>query len=779
MNSSSKTETDDQPESLIELKFLIPKVRDSISFQLLTEAIIGSNKDCDVFLDDNDISGRHAHIFVSESLDVFIEPVADSVISLNGSIVKEPAMISNGDWLVLNTKPFQLAIDNPHHATSTLSSDSDDKNTNEIDLRSKSRVTIGRSNQCDLVISSPLVSREHARLIKEPSGWVIQDNNSTNGTFVNTQRIQNKLKLEPFDSVAIATYEYIFNGTGLESSKQTGKVQIEVRNLTKTVKDRNTGQAKNLLQDINFTIKPGEFVGVFGTSGSGKSTLLDALNGRRPATSGQILYNNIDLYTAFDLFRTAIGYVPQQDIVHRNIMMQHALEYTAKLRLPPDTSATEMGENTQQVLKKVGLAEKAGLLVNTPAPLSGGQLKRVSLAIELVANPNILFLDEVTSGLDAGTDKKMMTLFRQLADDDKTVICITHTLENIENCHLVALLHQGRLVYFGPPQAVVDYFGMERLSDVYDVLESKPVEYWADKFLASDFHQIYVEQRRSPLEQNVTQQFKSQPFSSPRKKIFDIRQTFTLINRYVELLMSDKRNMLFLILQAPLVALIIGNVFTIENDLAAQAAIEKQIVFILSLSVIWFGCINAVRELVKELPIYLRERSVNLGIVPYLASKLFPLSLICFIQCLLLLAVLEYFIQIPGDLVLRFLVLFAISISATLMGLAVSAFVNSNDKAMTAIPMLLVPQIILSGAVVKLKGAATMVAKATMVSYWGYDAMQSTLGENVKSVKNTLTGEFVITTDHSLTIALSAIIGLAIIFLMIALTGLKLKDKAV
>ncbi len=778
MNSNTKAETGDQPESFIELKFLIPKVRDSINFQLITEAIIGSNKGCDVFIDDNDISDRHARIFVSEFFDVFIEPVADSAISLNGSIVKEPVMITNGDWVVLGAKTFQLAIDNPHLATRDLSTISNDKTT-KVDLRAKSKVTIGRSNQCDLVISSPLVSREHARLIKDPSGWVIQDNNSTNGTFVNTQRIQNKLKLEPFDSVAIATYEYIFSGTGLEASKQTGKVQIEVRDLTKTVKDRNTSQAKNLLQDINFTIKPGEFVGVFGTSGSGKSTLLDALNGRRPATSGQILYNNIDLYSAFDLFRTAIGYVPQQDIVHRNIMVQHALEYTAKLRLPPDTSAGEMGENTQEVLKKVGLAEKARLLVNTPAPLSGGQLKRVSLAIELVASPNILFLDEVTSGLDAGTDKKMMTLFRQLADDNKTVICITHTLENIENCHLVVLLHQGRLVYFGPPQAVVDYFGMERLSDVYDVLESKPVEFWADKFLVSDFHQIYVEQRSSSLGQNVTQQFKSQPFSAHRKKIFDIRQTFTLMNRYVELLMSDKRNMLFLILQAPLVALIIGNVFTMENDLAAQAAIEKQIVFILSLSVIWFGCINAVRELVKELPIYLRERSVNLGIVPYLASKLFPLSVICFTQCLLLLAVLEYFIQIPGNLVLRFLVLFAISMSATLMGLAVSAFVNSNDKAMTAIPMLLVPQIILSGAVVKLKGAASMVAKATMVSYWGYEAMKSTLDENVKSVKNAINGEFIVTTDYSLTIALSAVIGLSILFLIIALTGLKLKDKAV
>src|SRR5690606_9423319 len=218
------------------------------------------------------------------------------------------------------------------------------------------------------------------------------------------------------------------------------------------------------------------------TSGSGKSSLLDALNGRRPATSGRILYNSTDLYEAFELFRAAIGYVPQQDIVHRNIVMQHALKYTAKLRIPPDTSDSEMDSNATQVLGKVGLAEKADLLVNTPAPLSGGQLKRVSLAVELVANPNVLFLDEVTSGLDAGTDKKMMELFRSLADDQKTVICITHTLENIETCHLVVLLHQGRLVFYGPPQAVCGYFGIQRLSDIYETLESKPASFWAEKY---------------------------------------------------------------------------------------------------------------------------------------------------------------------------------------------------------------------------------------------------------------------------------------------------------
>ena len=763
-------------EHYIELKLLVPKKRLSINYKLVTDCIVGSDATSDLVIDDATIAANHAKLFISELFDVFIEPIADATVALNGSVVQEPVCIKNGDWVVLGSTPYQILLDTSHIKASTQTSKIEKKNSG-IDLTTKSLVTIGRAGQCDIVIPSPLVSRVHAKLIKQPSGWLIEDCDSTNGTFINAQRIQGKQQLEASDFVAIAAFEYVFTGDRLESSRQTGKVRIEVQNLTKTVKDTGTGGDKNLLQDINFTIESGEFIGVFGTSGSGKSTLLDALNGRRPATTGQILYNDTDLYEAFDLFRTAIGYVPQQDIVHRNIVMQHALKYTAKLRLPPDTSDSEMGDNATQVLDKVGLAEKAQLLVNTPAPLSGGQLKRVSLAIELVANPNVLFLDEVTSGLDAGTDKKMMKLFRSLADDNKTVICITHTLENIETCHLVVLLHQGRLVFFGPPQAVLGYFGIGRLSDVYEMLESKPAVFWAEKYQDSSFHDLYVEKRKTSIAKAKTHHPTTRRSSDVTKKLFDLRQTYTLTSRYVELLMSDKRNMLFLILQAPIVALVIGLVFNIDENLALRAATESQIVFMLSLSVIWFGCINSVRELVKELPIYLRERSVNLAIAPYIISKLIPLSAICFLQCLLLLAVLELFIQIPGDLVLRFFVLFALAMSATTMGLSVSAFVSSNDKAMTTIPMLLVPQIILAGAVVKLKGAALWVAKSTMISYWGFEAMKSTLADDVKTAKIAYTNDLVLSINNSVAVSLSAIIGLAVVFLIIALIGLKLKDK--
>lgn len=759
-------------ETLFQLELLAAKTRQAIACEFSKECRLGSDTGNDVPITGDGVLPRHAKIFVSEDGSLFIAAIDDAPIAVNGTPADKPLMLNNGDWLLFGSTPFQIKFQFNQAADDVLPGDDASAG---VTLTGKSVLTIGRLPQCDITIPSPLVSREHAKLTREPTGWVIEDCGSTNGTFVNAVRIKGKQQVIANDWLSFAAFDYRFDGHAIIPSNQDGQVKIEVYRLTKEVKE-SSGQTKRLLDGLSFAIHPGEFVGIFGTSGSGKSTLLDALNGRRPATSGEILYNEIDLYGAFDLFRAAIGYVPQQDIVHRKIVMQHALKFTAKLRLPPDTSDIEMDENVLKVLEKVGLAEKAGLAVDTPTPLSGGQLKRVSLAVELVANPNVLFLDEVTSGLDAGTDKKMMQLFRSLAEDKKTVVCVTHTLENIDTCHLVLLLHQGRLVFYGPPQAVIGYFGIDRLSDVYELLESRSASYWADKYRASNFHDTYVEKRLKLSEQHDNKDvLKSNTRPTNSKWLQSWRQTKTLMSRYCELILSDRKNLLILILQAPLIALIVSLVFDMDDQIALRAAKQSQILFIMVLSAIWFGCLNSARELVKELPIYIRERSVNLGLGPYIVSKLIPLSLLCFVQCFLLLGVIALSISVPGDLIQRFLILFASGMAATTMGLCVSAFVNSNDKAVATVPILLIPQVILSGAVVNLEGAGLWIAKTTMISYWSFDAMKLTLGEEIRSVKD-FTGSTVVSIAGSTGSDLSAIAGLGLFFLIATAIGLKLKD---
>lgn len=738
--------------------------RTSLTADLTDEQcyIAGSSGSNEIVLQGQDIQKQHIKIVLLPDGGLRITPIDEAQVSINSRAISESSVLYDGDWLLLGTSLFQIKFPNQ---------------TPQISSKTQT-LTIGRHSECDLEIASPLVSREHAKLYFNSTGAEIEDLNSTNGTFVNGKQLKGRVQLKQGDCVAIASYAFLFTGDQLEPVNNSGRVRVEVRGVCKQISDRTSKQSRYLLDDISLVIEPGEFVVIFGTSGSGKSTLLDALNGRRPATSGKVLYNDMDLYASFDAFRATIGYVPQQDIVHRKITIQHALEYTAKLRLPPDTSQKEMQTYIRTVLNKVELTEKAALPIDTPAPLSGGQLKRVSLAVELVANPTILFLDEVTSGLDAGTDKRMMRLFADLAADQKTVICVTHSLENIDVCHQVILLHKGKLVYFGPPKEAAAYFCVPKLSDVYEQLESSDANLWAEKFKQSPYYQTYILNRLSnqAVNSNTAPNIALSNAAKKHNHWLDWRQTGTLLHRYLDLIFSDKKNLSILLLQAPLIAVVIGLVFETKGVAAIRAAAESQIFFILVLSSIWFGTLNSARELVKELPVYLRERSVNLGLMPYLISKLVPLATLCLIQCALLMGIVSLMITLPGSYIERVFVLFMTGMAATCMGLAVSAFVDSNDKAVAVAPILLIPQVVLSNAVVRLGDAGLLAAKCSMISFWGLDAMKTTLNLESRTAKDMMNQLIVpISGAYGKDLAMVAVLGS--VFLIIAVLGLKLKDK--
>lgn len=727
----------------------------------------------DIILDGPDVHKTHLDIRFGDD-GFLVSSAGAGAVSINGKPIHEPSPVTDGDWLALGTTLFQIKL--PEQTPHTRPGGTSQAHVTANDSAKPRTLLIGRLRNCDFPLPSPLVSREHAHIICASGGIFIEDLGSTNGTFVNGRRLEKRVALQKGDRVSIAAFSFVFTGDELKQVDSSGQVRVVVQGLYKDVVDHATRQTKRLLDGIDLVIEPGEFVVLFGTSGSGKSTLLDAMNGRRPASGGRVLYNDTDLYAAFDSFRASIGYVPQQDIVHRKILTGRALAYTAKLRLPKDTDSNEINNHIHRVLGKVKLADKLNSPIDTPAPLSGGQLKRVSLAVELVANPNILFLDEATSGLDAGTDKHMMKLFAELATDAKTVVCVTHSLENIDVCDLVVLLHKGRLVFFGPPREACGYFGLERLSEVYDLLEDEQVsaDEWAGRYRASALYSRYVLGRMAQ-----TTGLPDGAALAPQKKPlfgFDLRQAGTLTLRYFDLVLSDRKNLLILLLQAPLIAVLLGLVCQLEGDAVAKAHLETTIAFLLIVSAIWFGTLNSAREVVKELPIYLRERSVNLGIVPYLVSKLFPLALLCLLQCIMLLGIVHTMLSLsfslPGSLAALFLAAF----SATCMGLAVSAFVDTNDKAIAIAPILLVPQVVLSNAVVPLGKASLWVAKSSMISFWALDAMKNTLPQKTLALKD-LTGNPAVPLTENLQrdLAMVALLGLA--FILIAVAGLKRKDR--
>ena len=281
----------------------------------------------------------------------------------------------------------------------------------------KKELSIGRSESNDITLDGLQISGRHARLLRSGNDIVVDDLGSTNGVFVNGNRISRQ-SISPNDKVQIGSFELRIDSAGNIGVFDTrSKTRIDAVNVTKDV--RAKGGPLRLLDEISLTIQPNEFVGLLGPSGAGKSTLMDAMNGMRPASSGNVLINNLDLYRHLDSLKQAIGYVPQDDIIHRELTVYRTLYYVAKLRLSQDVSAAEIDQTIDEVLDVTGLADRRDVPVSQ---LSGGQRKRVSIAVELITKPSIIFLDEPTSGLDPGTEEKIMKLFRQIAENPDCIV---------------------------------------------------------------------------------------------------------------------------------------------------------------------------------------------------------------------------------------------------------------------------------------------------------------------------------------------------------------------
>ena len=307
---------------------------------------------------------------------------------------------------------------------------------------------IGRVPDNDVVLSDLNVSRHHAELRKSPTGqYEIVDLGSHNGTFVNGQRVTKQVLTEQ-DLVSIGSSTFRLTGGELRQFVDDGNITFTAQELV--VK----AGSKVLLDHVSFPIPEKCLLGVIGPSGAGKSTLLGALTGMRPATTGTVLYDNRDLYQNYNELRYRIGLVPQESVLHTQLTARRALQYSAELRFPADVKPAERDGRVDEVMGELGLTRHA----NTRADrLSGGQLKRVNVAQELLTKPSLLFLDEPTSGLDPGLDKSVMEQMRDLAHDGRTVIVVTHSVDNLDTCdRLLVLVPGGRIAYYGPPEEGLD-----------------------------------------------------------------------------------------------------------------------------------------------------------------------------------------------------------------------------------------------------------------------------------------------------------------------------------
>jgi ABC-type multidrug transport system ATPase subunit/pSer/pThr/pTyr-binding forkhead associated (FHA) protein len=731
---------------------------------------IGRNPDNDIAIGAEVVSRKHARL----------ERRADGWLysdlgSRNGSYIKgskvEKVQLQDGMSLQIGKNPnnavvitFHVVEEQPSSIPSTSYNtvmEPRESATGLVQLRSpkspgKNHLVIGRGSDADIQLPSPAVSRRHATLQAAQPEWVLNDLNSKNGTFLNGERVKGSRTLKTGDVVQISSFRLIYEGQGRVAPFAASKgLRLDGVGLTWDTGSGN--DRKRILHDVNISCYPQEFIALVGGSGAGKSTVMKALSGILRGHSGRVIVEGDDLYRNYEAYRTMIGYVPQDDILHIDLTVEEALKYSAYLRLPSDISEIEIRKRIDQVLSQVELQAQKTTQIKK---LSGGQRKRASIAVELLADPPLFFLDEPTSGLDPGLEQKMMKMLRKLADGGKTIILVTHATANITECHQVAFMSQGRLVYYGPPRQAGEFFGVggENFAEIYTEISDAEPKAAVEK--ASAWDQQF---RRSPYYKKfITDRFKTGPkmergSTQPRnsKKGFSfidsIYQFAIFLARYLNLVFRDKTLRVILLLLMPILAFLIlgiadsnwltGDIRDVINqqlnaDLSSgeQSASylivgsSQKLLFIMALTAVMLGLFSSAYEIVKERKIYDREKMVFLRLAPYLVSKIFLLGAFAAVQCLLFLLVIGWKVNFPSEGVIlpaaveMYITLFLGVLSAISLGLLISAL-SPNENTVTYIIMgVLFLQITFAGVIFDLPGPSKYLS-STMLTRWTMEGL--------------------------------------------------------
>lgn len=675
----------------------------------------GRNPNNDIVLSSHIVSSEHGR-FIFRNGGWYMEDKAayKSSGSTNGLLYNNSSIISHaisdGDFIRIDDGVEAIS----EGALFVFSSDNSTSRWSAFQLYGQPEVFIGRDSRCSIVLPHVSVSKFHARIIYERDGWYIVDNNSTNGVIVNNRRIYGKEKLHEKDVIAITNAKLIFTSAMIYYCYYRNGISVDASDI---VIRRGKGNKSFVTSNhVSLNIKPGELVAVIGGSGAGKSTILNCMCGYLQPTQGEVYINGIDLYRNFDSLKKIIGYVPQSDIVYDNLTLHDMLYYTAKLRLPSDTSEAEREAAIMRSINMVELPEKRDSLIKS---LSGGQRKRASIAVELLSDPNLLFLDEPASGLDPGTERNLMQSLRTMADGGKTVILVTHSTLQLKMCDKIVFMGKGgNLCFFGSYNEALAFFGVSDIVDVYNMITEHPKE-WSARFEST---------RAVP-----NRLYQSSPVSG-RGKDSRLSQLIVLSARYLKLVANDRQRLLLLLFQAPLLAVLIS--FVADGNQFDQYEMTKSLLFALSCSAFWVGMLNAIQEICKEHTILKREYMTGVSLSSYVASKIIVLGIMCFIQSLMITGVFSLLVGLPeeGVMMSPFLELlvttFITAISSTAMGLFVSSLFTNADRAMTVAPILLMPQILFSGLIFKLSGTTEIISWFA-VCRWSMEGYGTTANLNV------------------------------------------------
>jgi len=705
---------------------------------------VGRVEENDIAIPSQIVSRHHARLErTNGSYKLIIAAEAKNPILFEGRPLEGPRELHDGDILRIGSLDpgvmVTMTYSAPGEAAEGIQQD--------IVFGEKTLIQIGRDPGNDVVLASPNVSRFHAQVERVGQRYRVVDLRSSNGTFVNGERVEGALWLKPNDSIRIGQYRFILGKDQLAGYDDSKGLKVDVLHLNKWVR-----KDLNILQDISVAFQPREFIVVVGQSGGGKSTFLDAVAGYRPATApSRVLVNDIDVYTHFDAIRNDIGYVPQKDIIHMELTVYQALDYAAWLRMPPDTAKEERHRRVMEVLEDLDLAHRKDVQISG---LSGGQQKRVSIGVELLTKPGLFFLDEPTSGLDPGTETALMQLMRRLADQGRTIILITHATKNVMLADKVIFLARGGfLAWFGPPEEALEYFdryrsdrerraGKIEFDEIYAILDNPAhgkADDWARRYRESQAYQSYVARPladKLSLGQAITvpqpERAVRRAKSPTSRRTSALEQFFILSARNVKILTRDRFALALMLATAPVVSLldvilavILGrNPFDFNTGSMANVMIT---LFLMTIYGVMVGGISQMREIVKEQDIYKRERLVNLQILPYVLSKIWVAALLALYQAAAYTIVHYLAFDMPGGAT-EFFQVYVTMILATLagmmLGLFASALAPNANSAPLLVIILMLPQIVLAGALVPLP---TFVSAPTSTR-WAFEALMSITG---------------------------------------------------
>jgi ABC-type multidrug transport system ATPase subunit len=476
-------------------------------------------------------------------------------------------------------------------------------------------------------------------------------------------------------------------------------------------------RVRTLLDRVTLHLPAGEFVGVVGASGSGKSTLVKALAGLMKLTSGEVRFNNVPC--SAEQLRTdrRVAYLPQDVIVHEPLTPAEAIGYAAKLRgLGSPTS-----EQIHAALERVGMKERAAVPIER---LSGGQRKRIALAIELLGDPGLILLDEATSGLDPATEGDMMSLFRSLADEGRTVLCVTHSPARLQQCDRILVMAEGACVFHGPPALAPAFFGVRSLEALYTALAASPADVWQKKFFTANAARLAIPPSASAPA--LVETIASAPALS---------QTVVLTTRYGRLQLSDFRAVLLQLAQAPAIGLMVGATFgDIRSRFAEQhAADSRQVLFVLVVAVLWCAGAASAREVVKELAVIRHESRFGLDLRSYFASKLAILGALALLQATILLLMVRWLSHLTGPLETQLVVVGLTALAGVALGLLVSSSVGTSERAMTLLPIALIGLAVFSSGLARLSGPALWTARLLSPAYWSLDGLKAPLASSLRN----------------------------------------------